>query len=62
MPLDDLLLSGTNFAELGMYKKAIEEFNLAIQIKPDSADAYNNLGIVYSKVELYQHSGQTALY
>lgn len=33
--------------KLGQYQRAIEDFNKAIHLKPDYADAYNNRGTVY---------------
>jgi tetratricopeptide (TPR) repeat protein/glycosyltransferase involved in cell wall biosynthesis len=39
----------------GFLDEAIENYNLAITIKPDFADAYNNLGVAYlNKMELSQ--------
>ena len=33
---------------------AIEDFNKAIRLKPDNADAYNNRGTIYTKFGQYQ--------
>ena len=35
--------------KLGQYQRAIEDFNKAIYIKQDYADAYNNRRIAYFK-------------
>ena len=32
---------------LGQYQRAIEDYNEAIRIKPDYADAYYNRGVAY---------------
>lgn len=38
---------GNNYAELGQYQLAIDNYNEAIRLKPDYADAYNNLAFIY---------------
>ncbi|MBI4687935.1 MAG: trypsin-like peptidase domain-containing protein [Nitrospirae bacterium] len=38
---------GYYYGERGMYKEAVEAFKQAIRIKPDFADAHNNLGVIY---------------
>jgi tetratricopeptide (TPR) repeat protein len=35
------------YAKIGLYQHAIEDFNDAIRLKQDYADAYNGRGIVY---------------
>lgn len=39
---------GTKFYAEGKYNEAIEAFNQFIHLKPDSASAYNNLGVAHS--------------
>src|SRR4051812_38909028 len=39
---------GTSLYERHKYREAIEAFKKYIQLKPDSAPAYNNLGVAYS--------------
>ena len=38
---------GIAYAKLGQYQRAIEDFNKAIRLKPDYADAYSNRGVAY---------------
>lgn len=38
---------GNHFYELGDYAKAIEQFNIAINLSPEFGEAYNNRGLVY---------------
>jgi tetratricopeptide (TPR) repeat protein len=40
--------------ESGQYDKAIEPFMRALKLKPDYAEAHNNLGAVYHKLRLYE--------
>jgi tetratricopeptide (TPR) repeat protein len=35
------------YKDLGQHQRAIKDFNTAIRLKPDYADAYNNRGTVY---------------
>jgi tetratricopeptide (TPR) repeat protein len=42
---------GLDCAEFGQYQNAIKYYNKAIRLKPDYADAYNNRGVAYSKME-----------
>ena len=42
-----LFSMGNHSYELGDYAKAIEQFNIAIQISPDFGEAYNNRGLIY---------------
>ncbi|MCE5212579.1 MAG: tetratricopeptide repeat protein [Deltaproteobacteria bacterium] len=46
---------GIAYSRLGLYQKALDDLNQAIERKPDYADAYGNRGIVYS------HLGQNRL-
>ena len=38
---------GITYAKIGQYQHAIEDFNDAIRLEQDYADAYNGRGIVY---------------
>ena len=42
--------------ESGQYDKAIEPLRKAIKLKPDYAEAHNNLGVVYHKLKLYEQA------
>jgi len=55
---------GDLYARQGNYEKAIEEFQIAIQLKPDYGDAYHNLANVYHQVnrdDLAQENYEKAL-
>jgi tetratricopeptide (TPR) repeat protein len=39
---------------MGRYQSAVDDFNEAIRLKPDYADAYNNRGGAYFKLRRYQ--------
>ncbi len=41
---------GNEFAKLGQYSEAVQCYTKAIKIKPDYADAWNNLGLVLIKL------------
>jgi tetratricopeptide (TPR) repeat protein len=41
---------GAAYYALGSYMKAIEDYNRAIEIRPDFAGAYNNRGVSYAKI------------
>jgi tetratricopeptide (TPR) repeat protein len=38
---------GNSSRNLGQYEKAIKDFNEAIRLKPDYAEAYNDRGLTY---------------
>ena len=40
---------GIAYIKLGQYQRAIEDYNAAIRLKPDYAEAYNSRGIAYLK-------------
>ena len=42
----------------GKLKEAVEAFKQAIRIKPDYPEAYYNLGIAYSQMNMYQEALQ----
>ena len=44
---EDYVSRGNTYAHEGQYDKAIEEYNTAISINPNHADAYSNRGIAY---------------
>ena len=44
------LTKGNEYFDKGMYDKAIEEFNKAIEINPNDANAYNNRGFAYGMI------------
>jgi spermidine synthase len=46
--------SGTAYAKLGQYQRAIEDFNQAIRLEPDDALAYNSRGFAYNQLGQYQ--------
>ncbi len=41
---------GSAYGDLGEYRRAIADYDAALQIDPDDADAYNNRGNVYSNL------------
>ena len=45
---------GLFIIKFGQYQMAIEDYNKAIRLKPDDADAYNNRGTIYTKFGQYQ--------
>jgi Flp pilus assembly protein TadD len=47
---------GVAYGELGMYREMIEANKRAIQIKPDMAEAYNNLGVAYDGSGMYREA------
>ena len=42
------------YVRLGQYQLAIDDYNEAIRLKPDYANAYNNRGSAYSRLGQYQ--------
>jgi Flp pilus assembly protein TadD len=44
------ILLGTVFGNTGRHQEAIAEFNRAIELKPENAEAFNNLGVVYRQI------------
>lgn len=55
---------GDLYARRGEYEKAVEEFNKAIELKPNYGDAYHNVGNVYhqmGKDDLAEESYKKAL-
>lgn len=49
---------GRSYAEAGDYYKAIENFNVAVMVYPDYAEAYGDRGITYLKMGDYQQALQ----
>jgi tetratricopeptide (TPR) repeat protein len=47
---------GITYGELGQYQLAIEDFNKAISLKQDYADAYYNRGYAYTNLGQYQRA------
>ncbi len=47
---------GNTYYVLGNYKQAIEDYDRAIEIKPDYTDAYNNRGIAYTYLSNYRQA------
>jgi tetratricopeptide (TPR) repeat protein len=47
---------GSEYIGLANYSEAIKDFNRAIEIKPDYADAFYNRGIAYSKLGQHQRA------
>ncbi|ACK71040.1 TPR repeat-containing protein [Gloeothece citriformis PCC 7424] len=50
---EDMLIEGMDKGILGDYQGAIEDFTEVIDLYPDSAEAYYNRGIAYSKLGNY---------
>ena len=49
----DLFLKGEEFFAKGSYQKAITYLEKTLQLEPDNAEVYNNLGIAYRKLGHY---------
>jgi len=47
---------GIDYSNLGQYQRAIEDYNQAIRLKPDYAEAYFNRGLAYDKLGQYQRA------
>ncbi len=47
---------GNAYADLGQYEQAIADYNQAIQINPQDAEAYNNRGIAYADLGQYEQA------
>jgi len=47
---------GLAYAELGERKRAIEDYDKAIELNPDFAEAYYNRGIAYAKQQKYNEA------
>ena len=45
---------GAIYAALEQYEEAITHYNKSIELKPDSAEAYNNLGALFRKTNEYE--------
>jgi tetratricopeptide (TPR) repeat protein len=50
---------GIGFAMSGEYEKAIECFEKAIELVPNSASAYNNRGLAYHYLMQYERDNRT---
>jgi tetratricopeptide (TPR) repeat protein len=48
-PEKDIIKNGIELSKQGKDDEAISEFNKAISIKPNSAEAYYNRGLAYCK-------------
>jgi len=48
--------AGQKFAGDGQARKAIEQFRKALALKPDLAEAYFDLGLVYGQLEQYDRA------
>lgn len=44
---------GVAYDDLGQYQRAIEDYNKAIRLKPNNADAYYNRGLAYKELGQY---------
>ncbi|MFQ5510241.1 MAG: alkaline phosphatase family protein [Candidatus Krumholzibacteriia bacterium] len=49
---------GQRYQEKGEYRKAVEEFNKALSLRPDFPAALNNLGVCYGKLKQYDLARQ----
>lgn len=49
-------IRGLGYADQGQYKRAIEDFNAAVAIKPDHAEAINNRANVYVAIGQYEQA------
>ena len=45
---------GNKFYSVGDYQAAINLYNETLQLNPNFADAYNNLGVIYNQLKNYQ--------
>lgn len=45
---------GNAYDDKGVYDKAIDDYNHAIELRPDEVIAYNNRGVAYSKIGDYR--------
>ena len=45
-----LVDSGYEYNSLGQYERAIQDFDEAIRLDPQDADAYYNRGVVYGRI------------
>lgn len=45
---------GNAYDDKGVYDKAIDDYNHAIELRPDEVVAYNNRGVTYSKIGDYR--------
>ncbi|GBU26804.1 hypothetical protein R84B8_00318 [Treponema sp. R8-4-B8] len=52
----DYFKRGTEFFTQGDYDKAMENFNRALQVKPDYAEAFNGRGEIYFSVSQYSEA------
>jgi len=52
------ILRGSAYRNMGDYNRAIQDFNAAIRIKPEIANAYNNRGIAYDYSGQYDRAIQ----
>lgn len=53
-----LLIRGVAYRNKGNYKQAIEDFDRAIRLKPDIAEAFNNRGVTYDYKGDYERAIQ----
>ncbi|MDR1884592.1 MAG: tetratricopeptide repeat protein [Prevotella sp.] len=47
---------GSIYSSMGLYEKALQDFNRTIELKPDHAGAYNNRGLTHEKMEHYDEA------
>lgn len=47
---------GSAWAEAGSFRKALEDYNVSIRLKPSYPEAYVNRGIAYSRLEEYEEA------
>lgn len=47
---------GSIYSHMGMYEKALTDYNRAIELMPDYASTYNNRGLAHDKLEHYNEA------
>lgn len=56
MTADEHYLMGNAYSSFGQFENATSEYRQALVLKPDYTDAWNNLGIVLNRQELYEEA------
>jgi tetratricopeptide (TPR) repeat protein len=53
---------GLAYADLKQFKKAIQDYNQAIELNPKDFNTFNNRGTAYAKLKQFEKAIQTAWY